>query len=639
VSQSSNYDPVETQKKSASAPRFKNLLGQDEGTLLAWVFSDSSLSVLEQCNMSGAQHRELAEKGQCADAPAAVLDLWQSGRLAYGLQWPNGLVQAFHPERWQLITNTTYSRAYPLYAGNAKKIESASEDAAVRQALFSSLSSWASHERRETQLADKIESGDLTIDELRSTFSATTAAEHKQKNQEFKRNPVDSRKRLGEITFSKFCCIISPAADGDMRAPALFEFFGGANATPKEDANEQSNKAKAPKPKTALVAKRHVAPQSSDLSDDEWQDDAAQPRNKQRRTRRVDDKQKDSAVGAGGTSLGEGVEQGDGASDPPSVVRRKAGRPRKNVPPTTSASSTAAASGASTQAPVRRGPGRPSLPRVDEAAKESVQSNSTSGGAAATEQQQQQQQQQEEQSSGDESPPNAQISSSSASATDQAAGASLLTLTNSSAKKAERAPGVRLRALNRLSARISSGRASAQASTVTLATEQAASSTSSALQQAPQPSTHDADAVNLADSAAWYEFRPLLGEFIDDVVAGRDGENEALLYNDSPTVRSEYADTLARIGGAGFRTFAAFVYETAVTKDTSAYALFAARFAAPLYESAHVNFLCPLVYRRLCAVARAHQLGVDGAERFVLPLNLLTEIESHQRRSQKRQDE
>jgi hypothetical protein len=33
-------------------------------------------------------------------------------------------------------------------------------------------------------------------------------------------------------------------------------------------------------------------------------------------------------------------------------------------------------------------------------------------------------------------------------------------------------------------------------------------------------------------------------------------------------------------------------------------------------------------------VARAHQLGVDGAERFVLPLNLLTEIESHQRRSQ-----
>jgi hypothetical protein len=68
-------------------------------------------------------------------------------------------------------------------------------------------------------------------------------------------------------------------------------------------------------------------------------------------------------------------------------------------------------------------------------------------------------------------------------------------------------------------------------------------------------------------------------------------------------------------------------------QNQAAYVPFAARFHAPLHASAHVDFLCPLVYRRLCAVARAHGLGLGGAvERFVLSCNLLTEIETHQRR-------
>jgi len=119
--------------------------------------------------------------------------------------------------------------------------------------------------------------------------------------------------------------------------------------------------------------------------------------------------------------------------------------------------------------------------------------------------------------------------------------------------------------------------------------------------------------VNLDDAAAWHQFRPLLATFIGDMVANRDGKYEVARFNNMPAARAEYASTLARIsGGGGGGQFVTFVYETAVTKNRAAYVPFAARFHAPLHESAHVDFHCPLVYRRLCAVARAHGLGLTA---------------------------
>ena len=178
----------------------------------------------------------------------------------------------------------------------------------------------------------------------------------------------------------------------------------------------------------------------------------------------------------------------------------------------------------------------------------------------------------------------------------------------------------------------------------TASSKSSASAASQAVQRPPavQPVADAVDHfVNLDDAAAWHQFRPLLATFISDIVANRDGKYEVARFNNKPATRAEYASTLARISGGGgnggvgngFPQFAAFVYETAVMQNQAAYVPFAARFHAPLHESAHVDFLCPLVYRRLCAVARVHGLGLGGAvERFVLSCNLLTEIETHQRR-------
>lgn len=138
--------------------------------------------------------------------------------------------------------------------------------------------------------------------------------------------------------------------------------------------------------------------------------------------------------------------------------------------------------------------------------------------------------------------------------------------------------------------------------------------------------------VDVRNSAAWHPFRAQLAAFIDDVVANRDGGLDVARFCRAEAVRTEYQSTLSSLGAIG--QFATFVFETAVAKDEQAYARFAARFDPPWHRSAHPDFLCPLVYARLCALVRLRSVSGGAAAPLVLSCNLLAEIEAHQRERQ-----
>ncbi len=273
---------------------FKNVLGHAEVQLLVCAFD---LGELKSSLVTAAQHLKLATTRQCAGINPKIRAAYEQGRLSYALLLPNKLLLALNPERWSLITNTTYSRAYPLY-GNKKMIERASDDPEVRKALFGSLSAWVTQERRETMLAAKIDAGHLTQRDLDTTFRALTQEEYKKKESAFEQNDDIPRvQRIGEVTGSLHACKIVPAASGSVDEPALYEFTGAGNKPKAEKPSAEKLKAAKPKVekpkvvKTKAVKRRQPPVRIDELSEDEdaYQVDerplpsAAAPATKQRR--------------------------------------------------------------------------------------------------------------------------------------------------------------------------------------------------------------------------------------------------------------------------------------------------------------------------------------------------------------------
>lgn len=242
---------------------YKNVAGQLECKLLAAVFRASNWGIVKDSGMTPIQHLELALSGACAAAPDNVVDLMADGQMAYGIMWPNGFVQALHPERWAHVTGTTYSHAYPIY-GKTRAIEQASENDEVRRALFGSVSAWATEELRETVLKQRVADGKMTLRDLRSTYAAGSAEEHKQKNDDIKKQKKEKTfnrdHAMGELTGAKLACELCPATDGDMNKPAVCTFFGsGATAAGAEKKNKPAAKPKEKKPVAAKPKEKKAA--------------------------------------------------------------------------------------------------------------------------------------------------------------------------------------------------------------------------------------------------------------------------------------------------------------------------------------------------------------------------------------------
>ena len=128
----------------------------------------------------------------------------------------------------------------------------------------------------------------------------------------------------------------------------------------------------------------------------------------------------------------------------------------------------------------------------------------------------------------------------------------------------------------------------------------------------------------------WRPFRDRLAVFVTEVVENHQCQHEVVQFVASEQVRAEYQRTLERLGDR-IAPLAGLVHATA-TKEREAFVSFAARFDPPWHAMAHVVFLVPLVYERLCTLMHLRNMGAPSdVWRFALHRDLLAVIEARQR--------
>ncbi len=110
-----------------------------------------------------------------------------------------------------------------------------------------------------------------------------------------------------------------------------------------------------------------------------------------------------------------------------------------------------------------------------------------------------------------------------------------------------------------------------------------------------------------------------MAAYIADVIAGRRGVRQVLLFRLHEEVRAEHCATLAQLDA----DLVDFIEQTALV-DTDALVAFAARFPPPWHAVAHVVVLAPLVLARLRSLPTDRDEPLFG---YALPLDLIAEIE------------